>query len=159
MKLLNNNFFIPNQIYTGKAVGADRAKEVGKRVVLDLAQCLGDGYNICCDNYFTSVGLAYDLLKQNKTIIGTIRKNKKEIPPEFQDLKQREFNSSIYGFNNNLTLLSYVPASKASKYSNNKKLVLLLSTSHHYEDHNSHVDKPQMVVDYNSQKSGVDTVD
>lgn len=50
-----------------------------------------------------SVPLAINLLKSHKTIIvGTIRKNKKLIPPILLNTKQREINSSKFGYGTNV---------------------------------------------------------
>jgi hypothetical protein len=46
------------------------------------------------------------------TVVGTLRKNKLEIPALFLSEKQRNVHSSIFGFTNDLTLVSYVPARK-----------------------------------------------
>jgi hypothetical protein len=72
---------------------------------------LGSGRNITCDNWFVSVKLVQELMQRNLTLVGTIRSNKRDIPKEFlcnKNLK-RETNSSVFGFNDNMTLFSYVP--------------------------------------------------
>ena len=38
------------------------------------------GHNITMDNFFTTVPLAEKLLKENLTIVGTLRKCKRDIP-------------------------------------------------------------------------------
>jgi len=56
------------------------------------------------------------------TVVGTLRKNTPEIPTLFLSGKQRNVHSSIFGFTNDLTLVSYVPA--------RNKTVILLSSQH-----------------------------
>ena len=41
---------------------------------------VGKGYNITCDNFFTSMNLAEFLLKQKTSLLGTIRQNCRELP-------------------------------------------------------------------------------
>jgi len=88
------------------------------------------------------------------TIIGTIRKNKREIPPSFASSKNRSVFSSYFGFSNNKTLVSY----KANK----NKIVILISTMHHDKQIaqvNKEKLKPEIIMDYNRTKSEVDTMD
>jgi hypothetical protein len=47
------------------------------------------GRNITCDNFFTSLSLGCQLLSKGFTIVGTMRKNKGEIPFEFTSVKAR----------------------------------------------------------------------
>lgn len=45
--------------------------------------------NITTDNYFTDLTLAEDFLKEKLTIIGTTRKNKKNLPKSLLYIKSR----------------------------------------------------------------------
>ncbi|XP_046396726.1 uncharacterized protein LOC124163702 [Ischnura elegans] len=126
-------------------------------VVVRLVEPIsGSNRNVTYDNWFSSTALSNDLLQNQKlTTVGTIRKNKKEIPPEFLRTKNREVHSSIFGFAKNLTtLVSYVP--------NKNKVVLLTSTMHHsksIDNATGEQKKPEIITFYNATKGGVDVVD
>lgn len=127
------------------------AASITKRMVNII---YNSGRNVTMDNWFTSIPLADDLLKKKVTIIGTIRKNKREVPPSFVSSKNRSVFSSYFGFSNNKTLVSY----KANK----NKIVILISTMHHDKQIaqvNKEKLKPEIIMDYNRTKSGVDTMD
>jgi len=112
----------------------------------------GTGRNVTTDNFFTSVPLARDLLKKKLSLLGTLRKNKGELPPEFLPCRKREVYSSIFGHQEPLTVLSYVPKKG--------KAVILLSSMHRDAEISDRTDKkPQIIMDYNSTKGGVDTLD
>lgn len=70
------------------------------------------------------------LLKHKIILKGTLRKNKREIPPEFLPDRKREVHSSIFGFTKEISMVSYVPAKSRS--------VVVISTMHNddliYED-------------------------
>ena len=103
------------------------------------------------DNFFTTVPLAKELQARNLCLIGTLRKNKLEIPIEFESSKNREVGSSLFGFQDGLTIVSFVP-----KYN---KAVLLLSSKHHDSQVDNHTGKPIIILDYNKTKGAVDTID
>lgn len=64
----------------------------------------GSSRNITADNWFTSISLVKKLLPNYKlTCVGTIRKNKRELPKEFTETKQRPITSSIFGYKENMT--------------------------------------------------------
>jgi hypothetical protein len=79
-------------------------------------------------------------------LVGTLRKNKPEIPALFLRGKQRNVHSSIFGFANDLTLVPYVP-------SRNKTLILL-SSHHQYNTYmgEEKVHKPEIIMYYNAAK-------
>lgn len=80
-----------------------------------------------------------------------MRKNKREIPPEFLSKRNREVNSSLYGFDRDITLLSYVPKKNQS--------VVMISTRHHDAALNPQTHKLEIIGFYNKTKGGMDPLD
>ena len=74
-------------------------------------------------NFFTSVPVARTLLQHQLTFVGTIRKCKRQILVCMKAAKSRRTKTSVFGFNDQLTMVSYVPKKN--------KAVILLSTMHH----------------------------
>lgn len=110
------------------------------------------------DNNFSSLSLANDLLVNHKLrIVGTLRKSKLEITPEFLQVKKRLVCSSMFGFGkvgNSCVLTSYFPKTN--------KNVLMLSTLHDDDEidaFSKEAKKPDIITFYNSTKGGVDLVD
>ncbi|XP_036834956.1 piggyBac transposable element-derived protein 4-like [Oncorhynchus mykiss] len=139
------------QVYTGKAAGGGPEKNQGMRVVLDLTTGLS-GRNVTCDNFFTSYDLGQRLLERNLTMVGTVRKNKAELPPALLQSRGRQVLSSRFAFTPTATLVSYL--------AKRNKNVLLLSTLHtegHVSDRRDR--KPALILDYNCNKGGVDNLD
>ncbi|XP_047219543.1 piggyBac transposable element-derived protein 1-like [Girardinichthys multiradiatus] len=121
------------------------------RVVLDVTEGLR-GHNVTCDNFFTSYEFGQQLLKRKITMVGTVRKNKPELPPALLVSKEREVFSSKFAITPNTTLVSYLPKKN--------KNVILLSTLHTDGDISDHEDrKPIIILDYNRNKGGVDNLD
>lgn len=143
--------------YVGKQPdGPFQRGNSAEETVLRLVEPVqGSNRNITGDNWFTSVPLCRSLLHNKKlTYVGTVRKNKREIPKEFLPDKNRIQASSIFGFQEDMTLVSYC--------SKKNKAVLLLSTMHHDAsiDHTTNeMKKPELLTFYNSTKIGVDLVD
>jgi hypothetical protein len=50
--------------------------------LLSTGNYLHKGYHLFTDNFYLSLHLAKALLKENTYLTGTIRRNRKEIPPE-----------------------------------------------------------------------------
>lgn len=145
------------EIYLGKQPDESPYKLSNKPddVVLRLVRSIDNsGRNVTADNWFTSVPLVNQLLKKKLSYVGTIRKNKAELPPEMIQKKRNAY-SSTFGFQENMTIVSYAPKQDKS--------VVLLSSMHH----DSSIDeltgikkkKPEIVMFYNRTKSGVDIVD
>lgn len=131
------------------------ASSLVKRLLLPVDK---SGRNVTTDNYFTSIPLANDLFVNHRTtMVGTVRKNKPQLPPEFKNVKDRPVFSTIFGFgaNPNKTLLvSYVPKKN--------KNVIMLSTLHSEDEIDAETGdsmKPEVISFYNMSKGGVDVVD
>nr|XP_023027924.1 probable ATP-dependent RNA helicase YTHDC2 [Leptinotarsa decemlineata] len=148
------------EVYAGKQPNgpyqlANDAASVVKRL---LKHCSGSGRNVTVDNYFTSIPLAKDLLEHHKiTLVRTLRKNKREIPPIFFNTKIRKEKISMFAYgqnSNRCMLISYIPK--------RHKNVLMLSTFH--DDDEIDLDtgdqqKPAVITFYNLTKGAVDVVD
>ena len=92
------------KVHTGKNPAVGREVNQGARFVKDLVKEIEH-----CDNFFTSIPLARDLLKKKLTLVETIRKNQPELPPQFTVAKSRDVTSTIFGFQNNAMIASYCP--------------------------------------------------
>lgn len=143
----NTSYVYNIQVYTGKGANEGREINQGQRVVLDMVKGLeNSGRNITCDNFFTSLNLARELDRLQLTILGTIRRNKPELPAEITESKGRIQFSSKFVFQDLATVVSYCPKKG--------KLVILLSTTHSTASvQDSDKAKPQMIIDYNATKS------
>ena len=148
------SYLVDAQIYQGKL--SDK-KETGQaeRVVKDLIACIENtGRSITMDNFFTSVKLAKDLLEKGLSVLGTIRKNKKELPPSFQASRKRNVYSSEFGFSGDarVMLCSYVPKK-------NKSVIMISTSNYEKRVEEALPNKPNVITEYNKSKSGVDTLD
>ncbi|KRZ73174.1 PiggyBac transposable element-derived protein 4, partial [Trichinella papuae] len=121
------------------------------RAVLHLTAGL-KGNNVTCDNFFTSHELAMQLLKKKLTILGTIKKNKPELPQELLELRGRAVHSSKFVFTEQCTVVSNI--------SKKHRMVLVCSTLQKDASLSTGEGcKPEMILDYNASKGGVDNMD
>lgn len=147
------------EVYAGKQPeGPFQFDNSGKSVVERMVQPIsGSRRNVTVDNWFCSLPLCKDLLVNHElTLVGTMRQNKREIPPVFVNKKLREAGDVTFGFRKDCTLVSY--AAKKNK------MVTLLSSMHHdstvdTNENSATFGKPEIILFYNSSKGGVDTVD
>ena len=92
------------------------------------------------------------MLAQRTTYVGTIRKNKRDIPSVLFPTRRTRVDSSVFCFDRQFILVSYIPKVN--------KAVMLLSTMHHDENINqTNHKKPEIIEYYNQAKSGVDNLD
>lgn len=144
------------EVYAGKQPEAPfKLENSGLEVVQRMVQPVsGTGRSITTDNWFTSVPLAETLLvDHNLTLVGTIRKNKREIPPALVT-KGAPVNANVFAFRKNLTLVVYTPKKN--------RIVTLLSTMHdsnEIDPESGVASKTYIMTFYNSTKCGVDVVD
>ena len=142
-------------VYTGQSTLTDEEKrEHGGHVpaiVMKLtAPYLDKGRNLTGDNFFSDLSTAEKLLERNTTYVGTLRANKRCIPPVAKSIQGRTRGDSKHLYHGNATICSFWD--KATKPVN------VLSTMHgHQEDLLE--GKPEIIGFYNQTKSGVDTLD
>ncbi|CAK1583583.1 unnamed protein product [Parnassius mnemosyne] len=131
---------------------------LGEYFVQELTRSIhGTNRNVTMDNWFTSVPLAKQLLRQpyKLTIVWTLRSNKREIPDELKNHRTsngtRRVNTSMFVYDRPITLLSYKP--KPSK------MVYMLSSCDEEASVNPETKMPRLIEFYNKTKGGVDTFD
>lgn len=171
------NYYVSNfKIYAGKE-GGKRKVDQGKNVVLELTRHLDSGHNVTTDNFFTSPSLAIELLRRSNpiTLLGTCRKNRKNIPDfirnhvkDEKEKKKREKKNlprgmkrvteeefdypSKFAYSSELQLVSYM-------YKKDKSIILLSSSSPNIDVSKEKKKKPGLVLDYNDTKYAVDKLD
>jgi len=111
---------------------------------------LGKGRNVVMDNYFTSLALAEKLAERNTTIVGTIRSNRRELPPAAKALDGRQRGDTVHYKSGDSILCSF--------WDKRNKPVLLISSMHPGETYRLE-GKSEIVTYYNAYKSGVDNFD
>ncbi|CAK1592735.1 unnamed protein product [Parnassius mnemosyne] len=143
------------EIYGGSNPGPLEISNNRFDVVLRVTEPIhGENRNVTMDNWFTSLEAAKKLFENKTTVVGTIRKDKREVPKAFRTTTNRTEFSSLFGFHENTTLVSYVPKKN--------KVVLLLSTVHNdgcIDESSGDKRKPDIITYYNRTKNGVDLVD
>lgn len=141
--------------YLGAAERETRgAKSLAEDVVLRLIDPLKNrGYNVCCDNFFTSLDVANRLSDISTTIVGTLRKNRREFSKEMVAANQSLYESTFFWQEeSNACFVSY--------QCKRNKNVCLLSTMHSSPAvSNNQKRKPLIVEFYNKNKVGVDVID
>ena len=138
--------------YIGKDELRSTNERVSDHVVMKLAEpYLKKGRNITTDNYFTSVKLANLLKSKNTSLLGTLNKNRREVPCEIKNLRDEQYATRLYKSED---ILLTVYQGKP------KKNVLLLSTLHtDVATADNEKKTPETVKCYNKTKYGVDVVD
>lgn len=152
---VSTKYLIDALPYVGKTTNTS-GRPLAEFCVETLTKSIhGTNRNITMDNWFSSVPLAEKLLQNpyKLTMIGTLKKNKAKISPQFIDNnKKRQVNTSVFGFSSsNISLVSYKPKPN--------KLVVLLSSLHTTGTVNESSHKPEIIHSYNSTKGAVDTSD
>nr|XP_022903858.1 piggyBac transposable element-derived protein 4-like [Onthophagus taurus] len=141
------------EVYCGKQlpgpyVKSNKPEDIVTRLIEPIEKTKR---NLTTDNYYSSYPLAEKLLEKGLTFLGTMKKNKKEIPPEFLENKNRDVKSSLFGFQHDFCLSSTVPKKN--------RIVIFLSTMHSTPDIDQESKKSIINLDYNATKGGIDTVD
>ena len=146
-------------LFADPYVGRQERGELGlsEHVVTKLLEPYhNSGLNVTTDNFFTSLRLAKRLLDKNITLVGTVRSNRREIPPQIKmEIRNVPLYESQFAFTENEGIMM------TSYKSKRNKIVYLLSSCHNSAvvDENSEKRCPEVVLYYNKTKGGVDNAD
>lgn len=140
-------------VYAGKE--NDQVNTTPANVVMSLCSgLLNKGHTLYTDNWYTSIDLARDLLKNETHLVGTIRKNRRHIPKVVTDAKLKRGEYIARESEDGITVMKW----------KDKRDVLVLSTKHSdrfqtVTKRGKTVLKPKIVLDYNRAKGAVDLSD
>ena len=125
-----------------------RVGSVAESTVMSLIDGLLDyGRVLLTDNWYSSVPLAKKRISRKTHLVGTLRRNRKDLPPNLVDKKLKR--GSLYALQNKkgITIIKW----------KDERDILMLSTFH--DASTSDNGKPIVVEDYNQAKLFVDTSD
>jgi hypothetical protein len=159
-KLAATNEYTWNlMVYTGKQ---DPTAGLGhaQTVVLDMADGLLECHRtVVVDNFFASMSLAESLLRNDTYLAGTLRSNR--VGSEHGVVQKKLKRGEVYGLQSNNRI-------KRIKWQDERD-VLMISTEPSYSatlvetektnKSNDRIMKPQVLVDYNKGKQGIDSSD
>lgn len=127
---------------------------LSSRIVMTLVEDYLDlGHCIVMDNYYSSPELFLNLVKRKTDAIGTVRSNRKSLPPDFRNSRLQK-NERIARYSKKLMVLKWL----------DNKYVHILSTYHEntttiIQKRQTQVEKPICVHEYNDTMGGVDMAD
>lgn len=148
----SNSYPLKGILYTGREQNMPRDSNQGERILRELTYTFASsGRTIIADNFFTTLEGVRNLKHSGLAYVGTLRKNKRCVPTEMLPNRNRDINSSLFGFHDGISLISYVPK--------RNKSVLLLSSVHYDDETSGPANKPQAILFYNKNKCGVDVMD
>ena len=161
----SSNGYIGNfVVYTGKS-GDGPTTDLGYKVVMELCKdILGKGYHVYCDNYFTSVHLAADLLEHGTNLVGTTRPDKVDFPKEVIN------KGAVAGESRGITVSTIIDNKVHCFVWLDNKPVFFVDTLFGYTTHTTvprglwdgsrtMVSCPEAVKAYNEHMGGVDLAD
>ena len=138
--------------YVGKDEMHSSTERVSDRVVIQLKRpYLCKGRNVTTDGYFTSVKLANQLKEKQTSLLGTVKKIRKEVPLSLRKTKKDLHSCKLYK--------SGDIALTACQEKLNKHVLILSAMHKDYTIANNAKKTPETVSFYNETKCGVDIVD
>lgn len=142
------------EVYGGKKL--DSPETTPTNVVLNLARnYFGKGHTMFVDNWYTSLDLAEKLVQQDTHLVGTLRKNRRNLPKDVMTMNLKPGEFSAKENKNGITVMKW----------KDKRDVCLLSTKHSIgftkkkNKRGIETTKPKIVIDYNKAKAAVDLSD
>ena len=153
---VETKYFYNSFPYLGKDESGDNSVSLPAYVVTKLMQPIFKcGYNVTCDNFFTSLDVALRLAEQKCSNVGTVRQNRRDLP---QAAKRKQQQHETFLFTSTQTTIVILTSYQCKK----QKLIVIMSTLHLDVEiplHNNLEKKPETVLFYNKTKAGVDVID
>lgn len=149
-----NSYTWSYAIHAGSGTSIEGLDKPGTIVVKLCLPLPNEGRLIVADNYYTGLSLAKYLKDKKTDLCGTLRKNKKNLPKDVTAKELRRGETIARQLDAYVTVLKW----------HDKRDVLMISTCHGDEMSNvsswrGETSKPNMIIDYNYAKKGIDVAD
>jgi hypothetical protein len=145
--------------YTGQQ-DPTKGRGHAEKVVIHLLDGLFGCYRtVVADNFFTSISLAKHLLEEDTYLIGTLRKNRVGSMNEIRDKKQHR--GEVYGRQNgdDIKLILWKDKRDVLMITSRPSDSAALMDTGKTSIENEPIMKPQVVLDYNKGRQGIDLSD
>lgn len=151
---LNKGYTFNMKIYGGKEVSNSSAP-LANKIVLELMQpLLNSGRTLFTDNFYTSVDLAHQLLKNKTHLVGTLRANRKLNPTPVTTAKLKPGEMILRQSNSNVIV---------GKWKDRRDVLFLTTKSVpelvDVQTRRGIKRKPSTIIDYNTSKTFIDVSD
>ena len=149
---LEGGYLYDLKVYCGQERNPAEEHTVPSEAVLNLTRnLLNSGRTVVVDNYYTSVELAHELLKNNTNILGTLRSNRKNNPKKVLEKKLKRGETIAEESNTGIFVEKW----------RDKRDVIMLNTKYLPEmittrRRSQEVLKPKSVLEYNKHKAYID---
>ncbi|KAJ8951781.1 hypothetical protein NQ314_007637 [Rhamnusium bicolor] len=122
-----------------------------------MEKLLNEG-RIICDNFYTSLPLAQELLSKKTFVCGTLRSNRKGIPKEITSKKLKRGDIIALENNEGVKILKWVDKPVMMLTTCKNRLCKIIETGKNNRK-GEQIKKPDAVICYNLGKKGVDMSD
>lgn len=148
-------------VYTGKSNNGESGGAT-KDVVMKLVEpLLGRGHVVYMDNFYTSPDLVAELKLAGTGATGTVRSNRKHLPPNLKNVSLKKGEPAKYWSTDHMTAFAWHDVKRVHVLSSIDNIGTTSVQVHTNKDVSGfrNVDKPKSIVDYNNNMGGVDTFD
>lgn len=149
------------ELYTGKREDSSNGYGLGERVISNLTSALKNTYTLVTfDNYFSSVPLLEDLLKNNIMATCTVRSNRRELPVMAKMEQKMDRGQSKWLTRNNVAYVKWQDTKSVHVLSTAFCPSKIQQAKRVQKDGSSlSVTCPQPIVEYTKRMGGVDRFD
>ena len=98
---VNSKYLVNGFSYLGKDETRPAGVRLADDVVIRLMEpFLGKGRNVTTDNFFTSLNLAQQLSSKKTSLVGTMNRIRRELPPSISDTTSPRYSIKLVSFQN-----------------------------------------------------------
>ena len=144
------------QVYTGRREANQDNRGLGHRVVMNLLQpLLRRNYHVYFDNFFSSLPLMEDLTRHWTYGCGTLRLNRRGLPPALKNAKLRRPGDTLKRQKGDLLVTVWKDKRQVAIISTNQQP----TDSMHQPRRGEAINKPDAATNFNKYIGGVDLAD